>query len=68
MQYDGKNNDVIIDEEFKRLLPPLEAKVFADLEESLLTHGVRDKKQPARGQNRGDAISYDGGYRQARTS
>ena len=39
----GRNDiDVIIDEEFQRLLPPLEAKVFADLEESLLQHGVRD--------------------------
>jgi len=42
MQSDTNNDAIIIDEEFKRLLPPLEDKVFADLEASLLLHGVRD--------------------------
>jgi len=42
MQYYLKHGEVIIDEEFQRLLPPLAEKVFADLEESILRYGVRD--------------------------
>jgi len=42
MQYYLKHGEVIIDEEFKRLLPPLAEKVFTDLEQSILKYGVRD--------------------------
>jgi len=42
MQLNVNHEDVIIDEVFQRLLPPLAEKVFSDLEESLLKYGVRD--------------------------
>ena len=42
MQYDVNHEEIIIDEEFQKLLPPLGEKVFSDLEKSLLEHGVRD--------------------------
>jgi len=42
MQHNVNHDDVIIDEEFQKLLPPLAANVFSDLEESLLQFGVRD--------------------------
>jgi len=45
---------LVIDDEFKYLLPPLDAEAFAALEENLLQHGVRDAvvvwRDPASGQ------------------
>ena len=35
-------SDIIIDEEFQKLLPPLDESTFAALEASLLEHGCRD--------------------------
>jgi len=42
MQINVRHEDVIIDEEFQKLLPPLTENVFSDLEKSLLQFGVRD--------------------------
>jgi len=36
------NDEIIIDEEFQRLLPPLEESVFTQLEQSIIRHGIRD--------------------------
>ncbi|MCL2819510.1 MAG: hypothetical protein FWD38_01550 [Oscillospiraceae bacterium] len=42
MQFITNYDEIILDDEFQKLLPPLAEKVFNDLEESLLQHGVRD--------------------------
>jgi len=42
MQYDSDKQEIIIDEEFQMLLPPLEESVFLQLEQTLLQHGIRD--------------------------
>jgi len=42
MQYDQHHEDIIIDEEFQRLLPPLEENVYSQIEESMLKNGIRD--------------------------
>jgi len=39
---EGDMREIIIDEEFKSLLPPLDMETFALLEENLLEHGCRD--------------------------
>ena len=42
MQHDENQPEIIIDEEFQMLLPPLEESVFTQLEAALLKHGIRD--------------------------
>jgi len=42
MQNNISSNEIILDDEFQRLLPPLEESVFAQLEASILEFGIRD--------------------------
>ena len=42
MQFLAGYDDIILDDEFQKLLPPLAEKVLSDLEASLLQYGVRD--------------------------
>ena len=42
MENDVLSNVVIIDEEFQKLLPPLEESVYSQLEASILAFGIRD--------------------------